>query len=108
MDFFLSILDFVPVVGMMKDAIGLIVGVGVEPSASGVMAKLIWAVVFAHEITPYLERFVKKTKTELDDRVLKKLLFVLGWTTELLIAFGKFDRKEITKKIVGEKKKLIV
>ena len=99
----LAAVDFVPVVNTVVDVIGLVSGGTVTelPSTGGVLGKLVSTVVFFHIASPKIDKFVASTKTKKDNAVWDVLSTVLSYATDILVALGKLDPRELKKKVVS-------
>lgn len=89
-----AVLDFIPVVNVIKDVVGAVSGGDApDPTWWGFALKMAWSITVLQIAMPYLERITHATANTWDDGLVAKAKMILAFTAEIMGAIGAFDPK---------------
>ena len=93
------LLELAPFIGPVTSLLGMVTDVVAEPSTGGAMGGIVTTVLFTHKVSPWVDKFVDRTKTKKDDKVWDVISTILSFVTDVLVSFGKLDASEIKKAV---------
>lgn len=89
-----TVLDFIPVVNVIKDVVGAVSNNGApDPTWWAFALKMAWSITCLQIAMPHLERITRSTANTWDDGLVAKLKMIVAFAVEIMGAVGAFDPK---------------